>query len=203
MGNKEIKRNRPYTHDCNESSVCQDNILRNELNDCATCSYFLKKFTTTFQAAITKYEWIPWELLSNINEIARGGFVQKCLKRAMFINNNERIAYGLDSIHSSAMIHHDLHLGNILQLATYEVNIGDLGLCQPTTRGKDAKEKKTYGVIQIHFTGSFKRRKILLRLVILKCWDPNPENHPNTRELIDELYKLLYTNSEFRSQINT
>ncbi|KAG9299170.1 hypothetical protein G9A89_013818 [Geosiphon pyriformis] len=45
------------------------------------------------------------------------------------------------------MINRDLHSGNILQLATYKVNIGDLGLCQPTTRGKDTKEKKIYGVI--------------------------------------------------------
>ncbi|KAG9305873.1 hypothetical protein G9A89_016525 [Geosiphon pyriformis] len=70
------------------------------------------------------------------------------------------IAEGLDSIHSSGMIHHDLHSGNILQSEINRVEIGDLGLCQPTnhetttiiidatTRGKVTEEKKgIFGVI--------------------------------------------------------
>ncbi|KAG9305877.1 hypothetical protein G9A89_016529 [Geosiphon pyriformis] len=200
------------------------------------------------------YEWIPWERLSNIKEIARGGFgiiykatwfnglINKStikhngemkyerkrekevaikiiptnslevfkelnIQRAMFINNGERLyrisriygitqnaetleygivmefaehgdmrkylstnfhstswsdklrivhqlVIGLDSIHSSGMVHRDLHSGNILQSNTYSVNIGDLGLCQSvnnneaTTRGKATEEKKgIFGVI--------------------------------------------------------
>ncbi|KAG9287961.1 hypothetical protein G9A89_017556 [Geosiphon pyriformis] len=63
------------------------------------------------------------------------------------------IASGLLQIHSSGMVHRDLHSGNILQMTTYQANIGDLGLCQPvnheatTTTRKDMKEKKIYGVI--------------------------------------------------------
>ncbi|KAG9292746.1 hypothetical protein G9A89_008334, partial [Geosiphon pyriformis] len=60
------------------------------------------------------------------------------------------IAFGLDSIHSSGMVHRDLHSGNILQYVKDEVTIGDLGLCQPTNTNNEAtttEEKKIYGVI--------------------------------------------------------
>ncbi|KAG9286019.1 hypothetical protein G9A89_022695 [Geosiphon pyriformis] len=238
-------------------------------------SDFLENFTGTFQnpiyfppnienrsslidnGRINFYEWIPWERLSNINEIARGGFgmIYKAtlidglineyrinhhgemkyerwrigtevaikiiktnssevfkelnIQRAIIINNGgysstcissiwgitqnvetfeygivmefakhgdmrkylstnfhstswkdklqiaSKIANGLENIHSSGMVHRDLHSDNILQLEN-EVNICDLGLCQPTnnkpitkktTTDKDAKEKKIYGVI--------------------------------------------------------
>ncbi|KAG9301241.1 hypothetical protein G9A89_012624 [Geosiphon pyriformis] len=63
------------------------------------------------------------------------------------------IALGLESIHSSGMIHCDLHSGNILQYSSMCVSIGDLGLCQPTINEVTTvttvatKEKKIYGVI--------------------------------------------------------
>ncbi|KAG9306496.1 hypothetical protein G9A89_008432 [Geosiphon pyriformis] len=62
------------------------------------------------------------------------------------------IAEGLSQIHTCGMVHRDLHSGNILQLNSMEVSIGDLGLCQPvnneaTTTGKATEEKKIYGVI--------------------------------------------------------
>ncbi|KAG9297294.1 hypothetical protein G9A89_000385 [Geosiphon pyriformis] len=62
------------------------------------------------------------------------------------------IAFGLDNIHSSDMVHRNLHSGNILQLRNDYINIGDLGLCQPVshegkTTGKAKKKKIIYGVI--------------------------------------------------------
>ncbi|KAG9303192.1 hypothetical protein G9A89_003533 [Geosiphon pyriformis] len=58
------------------------------------------------------------------------------------------IASGLNSIHSSGMVHRNLHSGNILQLSTCEANIGDLRLCQPVNhKATTAEEKKIYGVI--------------------------------------------------------
>ncbi|KAG9300784.1 hypothetical protein G9A89_023582 [Geosiphon pyriformis] len=64
----------------------------------------------------------------------------------------QRIAWGLSMIHSFGMVHRDLHSGNILIYYSRTVQIGDLGLCQPTnneatTTGKATKEKKIYGVI--------------------------------------------------------
>ncbi|KAG9306487.1 hypothetical protein G9A89_008423 [Geosiphon pyriformis] len=227
MENKEIKRTtRPESHDFNDYTY-------NCLN---------------------YYEWIPWARLSNINEIARGGFgiiykatwvdgridtwsircndemkykregtVEVAIKiiktnslevfkelnigRAIFINTDDKdyfciseiigitqnaetleygifmdfakrgdmrkylstnfhskswfnklviackIAEGLSQIHSSGMVHRDLHSGNILQLYEYEVNIGDLGLCQP-------------------------------------CWDPNPKNRPTAEEVWHKLLDI-------------
>ncbi|KAG9292319.1 hypothetical protein G9A89_009131 [Geosiphon pyriformis] len=58
------------------------------------------------------------------------------------------IALGLDSIHSSGMVHRDLHSGNILQPFINRVDIGDLGLCQPVNHtATTTEEKKIYGVI--------------------------------------------------------
>ncbi|KAG9300664.1 hypothetical protein G9A89_023462 [Geosiphon pyriformis] len=58
------------------------------------------------------------------------------------------LAWGLNLIHSSGMVHRDLHSGNILQLRTDMVNIGDFGLCQPTNNeATTTEEKKIYGVI--------------------------------------------------------
>ncbi|KAG9291251.1 hypothetical protein G9A89_021753 [Geosiphon pyriformis] len=191
MENKEIKRTiRPYAHDCNE---CES------------------------------YEWIPWEGLSNINEIGRGGFgiiykatlidglidnlrikhhgemeykiertdefgkkIDKVAIKVIKTNSSEvfkeygfvmefaehgdmrkyltsyfhstswleklfnaySIASGLDSIHSSCMVHRDLHSGNILQLSQQQIQIGDLGLSQPVNNeATTTEEKKIYGVI--------------------------------------------------------
>ncbi|KAG9285184.1 hypothetical protein G9A89_004399 [Geosiphon pyriformis] len=282
MENKEIKRiTRLESHDCNECEKCQETIKNNSNNWCSPCWFiFFEKLYQDFSSGnkvvdeiiknpiyippnknnqncgdVLYYEWIPWERLSNVNEIARGGFGKiykatwidgwiypwsiRCngeykrlemkvaikfintnssevfkelnIQRAMFINmgtgldyicsiygitqNAEtleygivmdfanlgdmrkylstnfhsiswcdklfiasKIAKGLSQIHSSGMVHHDLHPGNILQLNEVEMNIGDLGLCQPVnheatttttdpTTGKDMKEKKIYGVI--------------------------------------------------------
>ncbi|KAG9292442.1 hypothetical protein G9A89_015312 [Geosiphon pyriformis] len=290
MENKEIKRTLPESHDCNECLVCQ-NILNKKENWCVACQFiFFKKLYHDFSSGnkvvdeiiknpiyippndedkldiftngrILYYEWIPWNCLSNIKEIARGGFgiIYKAtligglintwsikhhgsmeyerettngfgkkidevaikiiktnssevfkelnIQRAMAIKSSLynvssilgitqnaetleygilmefaehgdmrrylstnfhstrwkdklviawRIAWGLSRIHSSGMVHRDLHSGNILQLSTYEANIGDLGLCQPTkneatttttTTTTITEEKKIYGVI--------------------------------------------------------
>ncbi|KAG9292314.1 hypothetical protein G9A89_009126 [Geosiphon pyriformis] len=292
MENKEIKRIRPETHDCNLCELCQKSIKCNRDNNCAACQFiFFEKLYKDFSSGntlvdeiiknpiyippnierkysrVNYYEWIPWDRLSNINEIARGGFgviykanlidglinkdtikhhgemeykrgrtnylgkeidevaiktikvnssevfkelniqratfikggrgyLSNCISSIYGITQNAKtleygivmefaehgdmrrylstnfhsmywenkleiarnIAFGLDSLHSSCMVHRDLHSGNILQLDKYEVNIGDLGLCQPTNNeattttnsgitGKDAKEKKICGVI--------------------------------------------------------
>ncbi|KAG9292728.1 hypothetical protein G9A89_008316 [Geosiphon pyriformis] len=58
------------------------------------------------------------------------------------------IAEGLDLIHSSGMVHRDLHSGNILQPFINIATIGDLGLCQPVNnKATTTEEKKIYGVI--------------------------------------------------------
>ncbi|KAG9295336.1 hypothetical protein G9A89_013365 [Geosiphon pyriformis] len=55
----------------------------------------------------------------------------------------------LDNIHSSGMVHCDLHSGNILQLNQELVNIGDLGLSQPVNHEATTTEEKEgiFGVI--------------------------------------------------------
>ncbi|KAG9284116.1 hypothetical protein G9A89_022890 [Geosiphon pyriformis] len=278
MENKEIKRTtRPEVHDCNECQRCQQIIQYNWSNNCSKCQFmFFEKHYKDFSSGneevdkIIKnpiyihnyielnyyyYEWIPWERLSNINEIARGGFgiiykatyidglidvesikhhgsmeykrnrftkgmqvAIKIIKKnssevfkelniqsAMFsykgyetffvskifgITRNaetleygivmkfakhgdmrkylstnfhstswydklsiaRHIAWGLEHIHSTGLVHRDLHSGNILQLGEDWVNIGDLGLCQSvnheaTTTTITTEEKKIFGVI--------------------------------------------------------
>ncbi|KAG9300654.1 hypothetical protein G9A89_023452 [Geosiphon pyriformis] len=97
MENKEIKRTtRPEAHDCNECQRCQKSIKYNSSNDCIECQFmFFEKHYKDFSSGneevdkiiknpiyipdnwnsqLNYYEWIPWERLSDINEIARGGF---------------------------------------------------------------------------------------------------------------------------------
>ncbi|KAG9290137.1 hypothetical protein G9A89_010443 [Geosiphon pyriformis] len=282
MENKEIKRTtRPYAHDCNECQWCQKSIKDYSNNYCRECWFmFFEKHYKDFSSGneevdkiiknpiyinnnqsfshtdeLNYYEWIPWEGLLNINEIARGGFgiiykatlidglidlysikhhgsmeykrdgftkgMQVAIKiikknssevfkelyiqRAMFsykgygssyvskilgiTRNAETLEYGivmefavhgdmrkylstnfhstswydkldtaysiasgLEHIHSTGLVHRDLHSGNILQLYTFRVTIGDLGLCQPTnyeatTTTITTEEKKIFGVI--------------------------------------------------------
>ncbi|KAG9292670.1 hypothetical protein G9A89_008256 [Geosiphon pyriformis] len=273
MKMKEIKRTtRLDAHDCNVCEICQESIkYYNDNNSCAACwfKFFEKHYkdfssgnkvvdeiiknpiyippnrSNGYEGSLNYYEWIPWERLSNINEIARGGFgriykatlidgliykwsikhhgsmeferkktfewglkidkvaikiipknssevfkeggyLSHCISPIWGITQNPEtlqygivmgfaehgdmrkylstnfhstswedklmiafdIAEGLDSIHSSGMVHRDLHSGNILQLNTISVNIGDLGLCQPVkNEAITTEKKKIYGVI--------------------------------------------------------
>ncbi|KAG9289342.1 hypothetical protein G9A89_007903 [Geosiphon pyriformis] len=281
MENVEIKKTRPEVHDCNLCSFCQESIQYDKNNYCRACWFiFFEKLyrdlssgnkvvdkiiknpiyyppaKNHYSGILNYYEWIPWERLSNINEIARGGFSviykatwidgkidlsslkhhgemeyerykrneegmevaikfmknsEEVLKelytqRTMFMNNNGNYLYyiskiygitknaetleygivmdfakdgnirnylstnfhstswedklsiarnlisGLDNIHSSGMIHHNLHSGNILQHQKSLLRIGDLGLCQPTnnlptTEKATEKKKEIYGVV--------------------------------------------------------
>ncbi|KAG9300865.1 hypothetical protein G9A89_000007 [Geosiphon pyriformis] len=95
---------------------------------------------------------MPFAKLGDMRKYLSTNFYSASWKDKLRIAWN--ITYGLSRIHSSGMVHRDLHSGNILQDYENEVNIGDLGLCQPVnhepttaTSGKDAKEKKIYGVI--------------------------------------------------------
>ncbi|KAG9304099.1 hypothetical protein G9A89_006009 [Geosiphon pyriformis] len=267
-----FKKTPSYAHNCNNCENCQKNIQNNKGNECGACQFiFFENFYKNFSSGdkvvdeliknpiyfppteysyskVNYYEWIPWEHLSNIIEIARGGFgiIYKStlinglinvesikhhgsmeyerkglgmevaikiiknssevfkelnIQRVMFSKNGdlffissfygitqnvETLEYGivmefakygdmrkylstnfhskswkdkliivlslvegLKNIHSSGMIHCDLHSGNILQLSTYNVNIGDLGLSQPTNNEATTttKEKKIFGVI--------------------------------------------------------
>ncbi|KAG9292730.1 hypothetical protein G9A89_008318 [Geosiphon pyriformis] len=101
MENKEIKRTRPNAHDCNLCKECQESIKHNKNNYCRACWFiFFEKHYRDFSSgnnevdeiiknpiyippksnsifdggSLNYYEWIPWEHLSNIAEISRGGF---------------------------------------------------------------------------------------------------------------------------------
>ncbi|KAG9300862.1 hypothetical protein G9A89_000004 [Geosiphon pyriformis] len=100
MENKDFKITRPESHDCDECEWCQYSIKKNnKRNYCVTCKFlFFKELYSKFSSGnkeideiiknpiylppkskyeggrVNYYEWIPWESLSNINEIARGGF---------------------------------------------------------------------------------------------------------------------------------
>ncbi|KAG9303187.1 hypothetical protein G9A89_003528 [Geosiphon pyriformis] len=106
MEKKEINRYRPEFHDCDECYICQWSILNNSDNKCSACNFrFFKKlykdfssgneevdeiiknpiyippnnFSKKYNGILNYYEWIPWERLSNIKEIARGGFGIICI----------------------------------------------------------------------------------------------------------------------------
>ncbi|KAG9302856.1 hypothetical protein G9A89_009633, partial [Geosiphon pyriformis] len=169
------------------------------------------------------------------------------------------IAKGLDDIHSSGMVHRDLHSGNILQYYVDRVNIGDLGLCQLTnneiTTEKATEEKKgIFGVIpyippevlrgekftmagdiysfsmllwelatakppfydrphdnalifNIVFKGirpeiTFPFIPPCIAEIIEKCWDANPENRPNAKEIEEKLIELrkMYRRYKIKSR---
>ncbi|KAG9306497.1 hypothetical protein G9A89_008433 [Geosiphon pyriformis] len=201
MENKEIKRTTlPETHDCNVCKKCQESI-RDGWNKCSACQLiFFEKLYKNISSGnkevdeiiknpiyiphnrynndeLKYYEWILWEHLSNINEIARGGFgiinkatlvdgridtwsircndEMKYKRRGTrevaikIIKTNSDIAEGLKQIHSFGMVHRDLHSGNILKFSNERINIGDLGLCQPVKNEATTttEEKYIYGVI--------------------------------------------------------
>ncbi|KAG9292744.1 hypothetical protein G9A89_008332 [Geosiphon pyriformis] len=99
MENQEINRYRPDVHDCNECKRCQGCIKNNRNNNnCRACWFIFfekhyKDFSSgndevdemiknpiyfppkknNYEGSLNYYEWIPWERLLNINEIARGG----------------------------------------------------------------------------------------------------------------------------------
>ncbi|KAG9306485.1 hypothetical protein G9A89_008421 [Geosiphon pyriformis] len=100
MENKEIKRiTRLESHDCNECEKCQESIKNYSNNWCSACHFiFFEKLYQDFSSSnkvvdemiknpiyippnknnqncddVLYYEWIPWERLSNINQIAKGG----------------------------------------------------------------------------------------------------------------------------------
>src|SRR4051812_5619474 len=59
----------------------------------------------------------------------------------------QKIAGGLNDIHSQGLIHHDFHCGNILKNNNY-IRITDLGLCQPANITLYQNEhKEIYGVL--------------------------------------------------------
>ncbi|KAG9289273.1 hypothetical protein G9A89_007518 [Geosiphon pyriformis] len=100
MENKEINRYHLDAHDCNKCDRCQRSILNNIYNYCIVCQFiFFKKHYKDFSSGneevdeiiknpiyipsndednyhdrLNYYEWISWERLLNIKEIARGGF---------------------------------------------------------------------------------------------------------------------------------
>ncbi|POG67855.1 kinase-like domain-containing protein [Rhizophagus irregularis DAOM 181602=DAOM 197198] len=60
----------------------------------------------------------------------------------------QKIANGLEDIHSQGLIHHDLHCGNILNGDYNFTFITDLGLCRPANVIPSQDEyKKMYGVL--------------------------------------------------------
>ncbi|KAG9292733.1 hypothetical protein G9A89_008321 [Geosiphon pyriformis] len=93
-----VKNIRQYAHDCNQCDLCQKSVKK-DYNLCRACKFiFFEKLYRDFSTGnkvideiiknpiyispknnysngrVNYYEWISWERLSNINEIARGGF---------------------------------------------------------------------------------------------------------------------------------
>ncbi|KAG9292287.1 hypothetical protein G9A89_009099 [Geosiphon pyriformis] len=144
-----------------------DEIIKNPI-------YIPPKSNYKYDNRLNYYSWIPWERLSNIKEIARGGFgiIYKAIwyrivmvfaahgdMRKYFstyfhsvswkdkLHMVGRIVAGLDSIHYFGMVHRSLHSGNILNLSYDDWVIGDLGLCQPVkNEATTTEKKKIYGV---------------------------------------------------------
>ncbi|KAG9292636.1 hypothetical protein G9A89_007008 [Geosiphon pyriformis] len=99
-----FKNPRPYAHDCNECKSCQESIKMRYNSCAACHFMFFEKLYYDFSSGnevvdeiiknpiyippnpsniyenkayngeLNYYEWIPWERLSNIKEIAKGGF---------------------------------------------------------------------------------------------------------------------------------
>ncbi|KAG9292649.1 hypothetical protein G9A89_007021 [Geosiphon pyriformis] len=118
-----------------------------------------------------------------------------------------RIAQGLDSIHSSGMVHRDLHSGNIIQYYYDGISIGDQGLCQPTNNeATTTEEKKIYGVILYilpevlrgeNFTSASPLIPPSIAELIEKCWYVNAESCPTAGEVdavLERLYNKLLNN---------
>ncbi|KAG9297849.1 hypothetical protein G9A89_006790 [Geosiphon pyriformis] len=120
----EIKRTRLEAHDCNEYYRC--------IKHHGEMEYKRGRWGTE------KEEEVAIKFIKNSKEV----FKELNIQRAMFINK----ASGLSSIHSSGMVHRDLHSGNILQHNQKWVEIGDVELCQPTnneaTTGKAPRSKR-------------------------------------------------------------
>ncbi|GBC22487.2 kinase-like domain-containing protein [Rhizophagus irregularis DAOM 181602=DAOM 197198] len=63
------------------------------------------------------------------------------------LNSLQRIANGLEDIHSQGLIHHNIHCGNILNHDGY-IRITGLGLCRPANvKSSQDEYKKVYGVL--------------------------------------------------------
>ncbi|KAG9289068.1 hypothetical protein G9A89_004163 [Geosiphon pyriformis] len=85
MENKEINSYRPDAHDCNLCKECQWSIKDNgdneyfssgneEVDEIIKNPIYIPPGSEYNYDKVKYYEWIPWEHLSNIHKIARGGF---------------------------------------------------------------------------------------------------------------------------------
>ncbi|KAG9284238.1 hypothetical protein G9A89_002048 [Geosiphon pyriformis] len=91
-----------------------------------------------------------------VTDFAENGDMRKYLSTNFYSNNwvdkltaSWRIISGLEAIHSSGMVHRDLHSGNILQYYGNIVRIGDLGLCQPVNNEATTTEEEKKGIFGV------------------------------------------------------
>ncbi|KAG9302572.1 hypothetical protein G9A89_007276 [Geosiphon pyriformis] len=167
---------------------------------------------------------VALKIITNSEEI----FKELNIQRTIEVQNGiaRDIAKGLSKIHSSGLVHCDLHSGNILKYSSKgrkTVNIGDLGLCQPiNNEATTTSEKEIFGVILYippevlrgekftpagDITGI--RPEITSPLIplciveiIVKCWDANPLNRPTAEEVQNKLWKLWKMYKLFKVSTN-
>ncbi|POG67882.1 kinase-like domain-containing protein [Rhizophagus irregularis DAOM 181602=DAOM 197198] len=135
--------------------------------------------------------------------------------RQQKLNSLQRIANGLEDIHSQGLIHHNIHCGNILNHDGY-IRITGLGLCRPANvKSSQDEYKKVYGVLPyvapevctglppyhdiahdkilaisickgLRPKSDYKVPQLILD-IIKQCWDADPLKRPKAQEL----YKLV------------
>ncbi|PKC57357.1 kinase-like protein [Rhizophagus irregularis] len=127
-----------------------------------------------------------------------------------------RFSIGLEDIHNSGLIHHDLHCGNILSDFDHGAFITDLGLCQPANNMEHSQSdnKKIYGVLpyvapevlrgkeyiqksDIYGFGIWLRPKFNYKIpqliidIINQCWDADPSKRHKVDKLVELHFDLL------------
>ncbi|KAG9294386.1 hypothetical protein G9A89_001891 [Geosiphon pyriformis] len=217
MENKEIKGTRPETHDCNECKSCQNITLRNWVNYCAACQFiFFEKLYHNFSnynssmcnGRINYYEWIPWERLSNIKEIGRGGFgiIYEATQIDGLINPYSIRVMTSDYVHKATTTEEKKGIFGLDSYIPPEVIRGEkfttagdiysfaMLLWELSTGRPPLRDRPHDNTLILNIVSKGIKPEIISPLIppsiakiIVKCWDVNPENRPTAEEVKDKL----------------